>query len=47
MDILFTFAGNCDPYNPEMVKGVFTLAGSILQIEPEDFRSRKVSKQSA
>lgn len=24
MEILFTFAGNRDPFNPEIVKGVFT-----------------------
>lgn len=34
MDILFTFAGNRDPYNPEMVKGVFT-DGPVLTLLTE------------
>jgi DNA-binding NtrC family response regulator len=31
LDILFTFAGNRDPYNPEIVKGVFT-DGPVLTL---------------
>jgi len=34
MDILFTFAGNRDPYNPEIVKGVFT-DGPVLTLLAE------------
>ena len=34
MDILFTFAGNRDPYNPETVKGVFT-DGPVLTLLTE------------
>jgi len=34
MDILFTFAGNHDPYNPETVKGVFT-DGPVLTLLAE------------
>jgi hypothetical protein len=34
MDILFTFAGNRDPYNPEAVKGVFT-DGPVLTLLTE------------
>lgn len=34
MDILFTFAGNHDPYNPEVVKGVFT-DGPVLTLLTE------------
>jgi hypothetical protein len=30
MDILLTFAGNRDPFNPEVVKGVFT-DGPVLR----------------
>ncbi|MDD2277355.1 MAG: RNA repair transcriptional activator RtcR family protein, partial [Smithellaceae bacterium] len=34
MDILFTFAGNRDPFNPEVVKGVFT-DGPVLTLLAE------------
>lgn len=34
MDILFTFAGNRDPFNPEVVKGVFT-DGPVLTLLTE------------
>jgi len=34
MDILFTFAGNRDPFNPEIVKGVFT-DGPVLTLLAE------------
>lgn len=34
MDILLTFAGSRDPYNPEIVKGVFT-DGPVLTLLAE------------
>ena len=34
MDILLTFAGNRDPFNPEVVKGVFT-DGPVLTLLAE------------
>jgi DNA-binding NtrC family response regulator len=36
MDILLTFAGNRDPFNPEVVKGVFT-DGPVLTLLAERF----------
>jgi len=49
VDILLTFAGNRDPFNPEAVQGGYTYgnreaAAKLLGIQPHTFRKRAKEK---